>query len=60
MKAKKNIMKEGKDFYIDPSGLLVLTEAFLKKRGTCCHNACRHCPYADCFCHKERPTEKKK
>ena len=37
---------EGEDFYLDPeSGLFVLTEAYLKKRGFCCQNGCRHCPY---------------
>jgi hypothetical protein len=34
------------DFYHDPAtGLIVLTEIFLKKRGQCCHSNCRHCPY---------------
>jgi hypothetical protein len=32
--------------YLDPaSGLFVLTEAYLRQRGTCCGNGCRHCPY---------------
>lgn len=26
-------------------GLLVFTEAFHLARGSCCGNACRHCPY---------------
>ena len=30
----------------DPeSGLFVLTAAFLARRGTCCDQGCRHCPY---------------
>lgn len=36
----------GRDFYIDPtSGLLVMTAKYLKDRGYCCNNNCRHCPY---------------
>jgi hypothetical protein len=35
---------EGRDFYFE-SGLFVLTEYFLLKRGYCCENGCRHCPY---------------
>lgn len=32
--------------YIDPeSGLFVMTAVYLKNRGFCCGNACRHCPY---------------
>jgi hypothetical protein len=38
----------GQTGYMDPgSGLFVLTAAYLKKRGTCCGNGCRHCPYGD-------------
>lgn len=32
------------DFYFD-SGLLVFTAAYLLRRGYCCENQCRHCPY---------------
>ena len=35
---------EGVDYYFE-DGLMVLTEAFLKRRGYCCNNGCRHCPY---------------
>ena len=32
--------------YIDPtSGLYVMTSLYLRQRGFCCGNACRHCPY---------------
>lgn len=32
--------------YIDPlTGYQVMTSYFLKNRGTCCNNNCRHCPY---------------
>jgi hypothetical protein len=37
-------LQEGVDFYME-NGLFVLTEHFLRKRGYCCRNGCRHCPY---------------
>jgi hypothetical protein len=27
---------------------MVLTEHYHRLRGTCCGNACRHCPYNHC------------
>jgi hypothetical protein len=38
---------EGRDFYHDARGRMVLTEYFLLKRGFCCCSGCRHCPYDD-------------
>jgi hypothetical protein len=35
---------EGVDFYFE-NGLMVLTAEYLSKRGHCCGNDCRHCPY---------------
>jgi hypothetical protein len=35
---------EGRDFYFE-DGLMVLTARYLKERGYCCGNGCRHCPY---------------
>jgi hypothetical protein len=32
------------DYYFE-SGLLVLTAQYHLRRGTCCGNACRHCPF---------------
>ena len=40
-----NEVKEGLDYYLDESGLLVFTELYLFQRGTCCGNGCRHCPF---------------
>jgi len=37
-------LAEGVDFYFE-GGLMVLTSHFLLKRGYCCENQCRHCPY---------------
>ncbi|MBO6515958.1 MAG: hypothetical protein JJ975_05340 [Bacteroidia bacterium] len=36
---------EEEDFYIDENGLYVMTKSFHLKRGYCCGNACKHCPY---------------
>jgi len=36
--------KQSDDFYFE-DGLLVMTESFHIKRGYCCGNSCRHCPY---------------
>lgn len=45
---KKRYGKEGKGseqlFYFE-KGLVVYTETFHLKRGYCCKNGCRHCPY---------------
>lgn len=37
---------EGLDYYLE-DGKMVLTAHFLRKRGWCCGNGCRHCPYAE-------------
>lgn len=35
--------------YIDPAtGYTVFTSIFHKKRGKCCGNKCRHCPFEHC------------
>jgi hypothetical protein len=36
---------EGEDFYYNPQGYMVLTAHYLLRRGFCCGNGCRHCPY---------------
>ncbi len=33
------------DYYFDAMGRMVLTAFYLKKRGHCCGNGCKHCPY---------------
>jgi hypothetical protein len=37
-------LKEGEDYYVE-GGAMVFTAAYHLKRGYCCENACRHCPY---------------
>ncbi len=33
------------DYYINEQGLMVFTAAYHRKRGHCCRNGCKHCPY---------------
>ena len=37
--------KVEEDYYINEDGLLVFTEAYHLKRGKCCGNKCKHCPF---------------
>ncbi len=41
---KKDLV-ENEDFYYTEQGYKVFTEKYLLKRGYCCQNGCRHCPY---------------
>ena len=43
-KEPNGLPKNEKDFYIE-EGKYVFTEVFHLKRGHCCGNLCRHCPY---------------
>jgi hypothetical protein len=44
--AHRKACEQGRETYLDPAtGYQVMTEIFLKKRGTCCKSGCRHCPY---------------
>lgn len=46
--AHRVAVENGRDFYTDPStGLMVMTALYLTKRGYCCKNECRHCPYEE-------------
>ncbi|MCF8245076.1 MAG: hypothetical protein K9J37_00740 [Saprospiraceae bacterium] len=42
--SKPQILVEGLDFTIE-NGFYVFTAQYLKKRGYCCENGCRNCPY---------------
>ena len=37
--------KEGEDFYYTLEGYKCFTSKYHLKRGYCCKNNCRHCPY---------------
>ncbi|MGB0864422.1 MAG: DUF5522 domain-containing protein [Saprospiraceae bacterium] len=36
---------KGEDYYINEAGLYVFTAKYLKERGYCCGNGCKHCPF---------------
>ena len=38
-------IEEGLDYYYNEDGMMVLTAHYLLKRGYCCGNGCKHCPY---------------
>jgi len=44
--AHRTARTSGATAYVDPAtGYLVLTSDELARRGTCCGQGCRHCPY---------------
>ena len=46
--AHEEAVRAGEPTYRDPTtGFSVLTVVALLARATCCHNGCRHCPWAD-------------
>lgn len=42
--SQEKIIKS-EDFYYSPEGYKIFTEKYLLKRGYCCQNSCKHCPY---------------
>ncbi|HQV77393.1 MAG TPA: DUF5522 domain-containing protein [Chitinophagales bacterium] len=38
---------ENIDYYINEQGYFVFTKAYHLKRGYCCGNDCKHCPWKD-------------
>jgi len=46
MKEFSKIDKLGKDeFYYSNEGYIIFTEKYHLKRGKCCNNNCKHCPF---------------
>lgn len=41
----KQDLEQQKDYYINEKGQWVFTELYHIKRGYCCKNGCKHCPY---------------
>ena len=41
----KQELELNEDYYINESGFWVFTAAYLLKRGYCCQQGCKHCPY---------------
>lgn len=50
------IMNE-KDYYLDDKGNFVFTEAYHLRRGSCCGNGCRHCPWSNLSGKKDSVTQ---
>jgi len=48
-KRRSEIIESGplreSDYYFDCNNLMVFTAIYLQRRGYCCRNGCRHCPY---------------
>jgi hypothetical protein len=40
----REMISQSQDFYYE-NGYKVMTEKYHLKRGYCCNNSCRHCPY---------------
>jgi hypothetical protein len=38
-------LTEGDNYYMSKQGYRVMTEKYLRERGWCCGNGCKHCPY---------------
>ena len=53
VEASKPTLVEGEDYYWE-GAVMVFTARFLSRRGYCCKNGCRHCPYE---LEKERQDE---
>jgi hypothetical protein len=49
----KNLI-EGVDFYYNEDGYKVFTEAYHLKRGYCCQNGCKHCPYGNSHSRRDK------
>ncbi|MBL7859392.1 MAG: hypothetical protein JNM57_16995 [Cyclobacteriaceae bacterium] len=45
MRKVKTVNRDTKELFYLENGLTVFTEAYHLKRGYCCKNACRHCPW---------------
>ena len=41
----KNELIEGRDYYYNERGFIVLTAIYHLEKGYCCGNGCKHCPY---------------
>ncbi len=52
----KRSKMDPEDYYMSPDGYLVFTEKYHLKRGYCCGNGCKHCPYKE----KDKKPQSKK
>jgi hypothetical protein len=54
MSGERRPLAEGIDYYYE-GRFIVFTEKYLRDRGYCCENGCRHCPYG--FSRERRSDE---
>ena len=47
------------DFYYSPEGYIIFTEKYHLKRGYCCKNGCKHCPYDPQYKHGNQNVQEK-
>ena len=45
---------ENEDYYME-NGLMVVTARYLLRRGYCCDQGCRHCPYREAGRENSKP-----
>lgn len=38
-------LQEGRDYYFNEQGLMVMTAEYHLRRGYCCGSGCKHCPW---------------
>ncbi len=43
--SNENKLIAGEDYYLSPEGYKIFTQQYHSKRGYCCKNGCKHCPY---------------
>ncbi|MDO9373741.1 MAG: DUF5522 domain-containing protein [Ferruginibacter sp.] len=48
---------EGVDYYLNTQGYVVFTSAYHIKKGFCCGNGCKHCPFEYVNVPEPRRTE---
>lgn len=41
----KKTKLQPEEYYLSPEGYIIFTAAYHLKRGYCCKNGCKHCPY---------------
>jgi len=44
-KEENAFVDKSEDYYLDELGRYVFTKHYHLKRGFCCENNCKHCPY---------------
>ena len=44
-KEERKVKFNKKDFYTNKEGIIVMTENYHIRRGSCCGSGCKHCPY---------------